>query len=234
MKWFKHDSDAGSDAKLLRVRMKYGMEGYGLYWHCLELIVGGIDESNLTFELEHDAEIIAHQTGIHYERVQEMMAYMVEQGLFENRNGNITCMKLLKRLDKSMTSNKSFRAMLDTAKENHDSVMTKSESVMQDLTTQDLTTQDKEGNKDAPDVDGLNLVAWKLWVDYRRKAKLRKYTTDAKAKELARLPHDEQLQCVEYSIGNEYSGLFPDRSTSKKKLTYAEELAQGMQKRGML
>lgn len=143
MKWFKHDSNASSDAKILRVRMKYGMEGYGLYWHCLELIVGAIDESNLTFELEHDAEIISHQTGIHYERVQEMMAYMVEQGLFENRNGNITCMKLLKRLDKSMTSNKSFRAMLDAAKENHDSVMTESDSVMQDLTTQDLTTQKK-------------------------------------------------------------------------------------------
>ena len=37
MKWFKHDSNANTDAKLKRVRMKYGMQGYGLYWYCLEI-----------------------------------------------------------------------------------------------------------------------------------------------------------------------------------------------------
>lgn len=144
MKWFKHDSDAGSDAKLMKVRIKYGMEGYGLYWYCLELIVNGISESNLTFELEHDAEIISHQTGIHFERVQEMMTFMIDLGLFEGQGGRITCLKILKRLDKSMTSNKSFREMLDTAKESHDSVMTVPDLVMQDETRLDLTTQDKK------------------------------------------------------------------------------------------
>lgn len=132
MKWFKHDSDANHDAKLTRVQMKYGMEGYGLYWYCIELIASCINENNLTFELEHDAEIIAHKTGIHYERVQEMMAYMVDLGLFENRNGNIACMKLLKRLDQSMTSNKHMRELISAAKENHDSIMTLPDFVMQE------------------------------------------------------------------------------------------------------
>lgn len=99
MKWFKHDSNANTDAKLRRLRLKYGMEGYGVYWYCLEMIASNVDTHNLTFELEHDAEIIAHDTGIHYERIQEMMTFMVNLGLFENQNNTITCLKMMNRTD---------------------------------------------------------------------------------------------------------------------------------------
>ena len=122
MLWFKHDTDANGDAKLKRLRMKYGLEGYGLYWYCLELIAGSIDKDNLTFELEHDAEIISFDTGIHYERLQEMMTYMVSLGLFEQDQGAITCLKLAKRLDKSMTNSPKMREMIDTVRQRHDIV----------------------------------------------------------------------------------------------------------------
>tara|TARA_R110002126_G_scaffold83703_1_gene204080 strand:+ start:615 stop:1469 length:855 start_codon:yes stop_codon:yes gene_type:complete len=99
LKWFKHDSDANMDAKLKRLRIKYGMAGYGLYWYCLELIAQGIDQKKITFELEHDSEILAHDTGINYQLVSEMMIFMVDLGLFENVNGVITCFKMAMRLD---------------------------------------------------------------------------------------------------------------------------------------
>lgn len=126
MKWFKHDSDAHRDAKLKRIQIKYGMEGYGLYWYCIELIASAVDQHHITFELEHDAEIIAHDTGIHYERVQEMMTYMVNLGLFEDTGGVITCIKLAKRIDQSMTSNVEMRKTIKTIRESHDSDMTES------------------------------------------------------------------------------------------------------------
>lgn len=122
MRWFKHDSDASADAKLKRVRMKYGMAGYGLYWYCLELIAMGVEANKLTFELEHDAEIIAHDTGINYAVVQEMMVYMCDLGLFENTDGRITCLKMASRLDQSMTSNPAMRKVISGIK-NHDPVM---------------------------------------------------------------------------------------------------------------
>lgn len=109
--------------------IKYGMQGYGLYWYCLELICGEVDENNVSFELEHDAEIIAHETGINYQLVEEMMVFMVKQGLFEGNDGVITCMKLAKRLDQSMTSNPKMRELIKSLRvdgENHDSVMTES------------------------------------------------------------------------------------------------------------
>lgn len=99
MKWFKHDSNANMDAKLKRLKMKYGMEGYGLYWYCLELIAQSVDKNNLNFELEHDSEIIAADVQMHFEKVQEMMQYMVQLNLFEGSHGVITCLKMASRCD---------------------------------------------------------------------------------------------------------------------------------------
>lgn len=103
------------------------MEGYGLYWYCLEIIAGNVDQYNVTFELEHDAEIISFDTGLHRDQVQEMMTFMIELGLFENSNGIVTCLKMAKRLDQSMTSNQELRKVIDKVKKNHDCIMIKSE-----------------------------------------------------------------------------------------------------------
>lgn len=117
MKWFKHDSDANRDEKLQNVLLDYGLEGYGLYWYCLELITYDVDQHNLTFDLRHDARIIARNVGSTEKRVEEMMKYFIEIGLFECSQGHITCLKLLKRLDQSMTSKSAYRAAINTAKE---------------------------------------------------------------------------------------------------------------------
>lgn len=99
MKWFKHDSDASNDAKLRKLRHKYGAQGYGVYWYCLELIARNVDKHNLTFELEHDAELIADDFKLSTELVQDMMLFMVNVGLFENSQGIITCLKMSTRTD---------------------------------------------------------------------------------------------------------------------------------------
>jgi len=99
MKWFKHDSDASNDAKLRKVRHKYGASGYAVYWYCLELVARNVDKHNLTFELEHDAELIADDFKLSHDLVQEMMMFMVNIGLFENSQGVITCLKMASRTD---------------------------------------------------------------------------------------------------------------------------------------
>ena len=147
MKWFKHDSDAHRDTKLKKLRMKYGIEGFGLYWYCIELIADSVNEKNITFELEDDAEIIAHDLGLHHERIQEMMGYMVRLGLFELSGNTITCMKLANRLDQSMTSNPQMRKIIAGIKQNHDPVMTKSECNHDPVMTRlDKTRLDKKIN----------------------------------------------------------------------------------------
>lgn len=113
MQWFKHQTDAHRDAKLLRLMRKHGLQGYGLYFYLLELIVKRVDEENFTFELEEDAEIISHDVGIHADLLSEMMRDMVRLKLFEdNAGGVITCLKVSRMLQQSQTSNPRMRALI--------------------------------------------------------------------------------------------------------------------------
>ena len=239
MKWIKHDTNANQDAKLKRIRMKYGLEGYGLYWYCLELIAADVDQNNLTFELEHDAEIIAHDTGIHYERVNEMMAYMVNLGLFEEDKGVMSCLKLAARLDKSMTSSPLMRKMLGELKVNSDKVMTKPDPVMtqsakpmQDKIRLDKIRLDKirldkkrldkkATSKKTPTKtkktsflipDSVCPIAWGNFVEHRELGG-KKFTDKAKkmaANKLAKFTLDEQQAAVENSIISGWTGIFPE------------------------
>lgn len=160
MQWFKHDSNTTMDYKIKKLIIKYGAVGYAIYFHCLELIAGSINENNITFELEHDSEIIADDLRINgtqeksgKDLVEEIMRYMISLNLFEENNGHIFCFKLLKRLDTSMTSNTKLRTLitkaksqeqfLDTLENNHDEVMTNPDNIMQDKTRLDKTRLDK-------------------------------------------------------------------------------------------
>src|SRR5574344_540314 len=157
MQWFKHDADAACDAKIKKLIIKHGAVGYAVYFHCLELIVSNISETNVTFELEHDSEIIADDLKIQgngtksgSQIVEEIMRTIIELKLFEESEGHIFCFKLLKRLDSSMTSNKKMRELITNAKNeqiNHDTVMIPScynhDSIMQEETRVEETRVDR-------------------------------------------------------------------------------------------
>lgn len=169
MNWFKHDSDATTDYKLKKLIMKYGTDGYAIYFHCLELIAGDLSETNITFELEHDAEIIADdlkvkgsQTQSAVDRVNEIMLYMLELRLFESSNNHIFCFKMLNRLDCSMTSNARLRKMITEAKENHDSVMISHDKVMleekrrEEIRTEENRKEESESKASPSKSNGKN------------------------------------------------------------------------------
>lgn len=181
MKWIKHDTDANQDAKLQNVMLDYGLEGYGLYWYCIELIAGKVDKDNITFDLEHDARIIARNAGCTAQKVEEMMRYFVDVGLFENSQGVVTCLKLARRLDKSMTSNPEMRNIIESLK-SHDSIMTKSENIMQDKIRLDKNIKDNGSSNEQPLPSELIEKAfehfWKTWKQCKKDCNV----TDTSAK----------------------------------------------------
>ena len=116
MKWFSHEARASRDVKLQKLLMKYGYQGYGLYWYCLEHICLGL-EPDLTFELEQDAEILAHEGHMDTLKVEECMKYMVELELFElTESGVISCMKLARFLGEKSTRNNKLKEIIREAK----------------------------------------------------------------------------------------------------------------------
>ena len=129
MKWFSHESTANRDTKLKKLLMKYGAEGYGLYWYCVEHVCANVDPK-LTFELEHDSEILAYELKIDTLLVEEMMRYMVSVGLFEESNGIVTCLKLAKHLGENCTRNNDLKHLIKVAKKS-DLSQTVSDSLRQ-------------------------------------------------------------------------------------------------------
>lgn len=116
MRWFKHLTNAHDGMDLTKVRMKFGAEGYAVYWYCLELIAGDLGENgDVTFELKHDAEVIAFNLRMDSLRVEEIMRFMVSVGLFENSRGTISCLKLAKYLDKRFTRNNKIHEIIDAS-----------------------------------------------------------------------------------------------------------------------
>jgi len=155
MKWFKHDTNAHSDAKLDKVLMHYGAHGYAVYWYCLELIAGKITPQNSSCSLEHDAEQIGARLKIDSAEVTGILAYMVDIGLFERHiEGAITCLKMLGRLDKSMTNSPKLRAMIgEIRQEASGSVMTchdMSGNVTPDKIRSDEIREDKKNKTAIP------------------------------------------------------------------------------------
>jgi len=100
------------------------------------------------------------------------------------------------------------------------------------------TEADKTRGAKAPvwqEVENLNHEAWQAWLAYRRSARLRNYTTLMKAKELAKLPADRQLQCVNHSIGNQYNGIFPEKFSEAQKSSdsFDAKLARTKERAGL-
>lgn len=169
MKWFTHDSNARSDVKLRKVLMRYGADGYGLYWYCLELIAGKVDASNVTFELEHDAEILAHDLKIDSLRVEEIMRYMISLNLFEVSDGAIRCMKMAKRLDERFTRSPELKAAIRAAKglvSSEDSLKTLPDLSEDSLKSVAAIRQDKRRHKNNGDEYTADFALfWSEWPE---------------------------------------------------------------------
>jgi hypothetical protein len=101
MQWFKHMSNMAFDPKIKRVIRKYGVEGYGLYCYVLESISRGLSEDSPYPELEEVSEDIAADLKMDSRRVEEIMSFMVNQGLFDWRaaTSRIVCMKMIDYID---------------------------------------------------------------------------------------------------------------------------------------
>lgn len=206
MEWFRHDSNANLDEKLQEVLLDYGLEGYGLYWYCIELIVGKVAPDNINFQLKHDARIIARNTGSTPQKVEEMMKRFVDVGLFENKGGMITCLKVAKRLMTSSTSNVQMRSMIQNIKSNqiveepsrhrHDGIMTLSCQI-EEIDKKDKIRLDK---KEKPSTSILDDGFEEFWNLYPKKVgKTLAQTSWKKSK----VKIDDVLKTLQWQIESE-------------------------------
>lgn len=80
---FSHDSNARNDERLLEVRRKHGMEGYGVYWALLEMLRSATD-----YTLPTDYESIAWELRVEDDVIRRIVEdyglYLVDKGSFKS------------------------------------------------------------------------------------------------------------------------------------------------------
>lgn len=214
MKWFKHETNASQDAKLKRLRMKYGLEGLGLYWYCLELIGSTVEPHNLTFELEHDAEVIADDLNMHYEKIQEMMLHMIKLELFEQDGVVIKCLKMAIRADEY--TQKAIRKTQNSG-QSQEMIPTMSGHTPDKIpSNRKKEKQEKKESWASP--TNLNQNAWNEYEQHRKQIKspMTDLARTKTASQIKDLSPEEQQRIIDKSISNGWKGLFPENSQSNE------------------
>jgi len=88
--YFSHDYNARSDPKIIKLIMKYGMEGYGIYWSIIETLY-----EQDGFALRSDYECIAFALRMDCDRIKEIIE---KSGLFKVENEKFFSESVLRRL----------------------------------------------------------------------------------------------------------------------------------------
>ena len=87
MNYFQHDYRSRLDKKLLKVRRKHGMTGFGVYWALVEMLHEGngfieMDTETIAYELQCDEDIVKDVIEI----------------CFDYFEGNVTCNRVIENL----------------------------------------------------------------------------------------------------------------------------------------
>ena len=98
--YFSHDSNARNDPKILKLRVKHGMRGYGIFWAIIEMLrdqsdyMLTADYDSIAFSLADDSAIVA--------------SVICDFGLFEFSGDSFYSQSLNKRM--AIKEEKSFKA----------------------------------------------------------------------------------------------------------------------------
>ena len=94
--YLRHDNDAFSDPKIIKLRMLHGFEAYALYWRILEMM---FDEPDNTLAYnEAIFEVISFDTRTTLD-VSEVIDTGIDIGLFQVQDGYFYSPSLLRRME---------------------------------------------------------------------------------------------------------------------------------------
>ena len=93
--YFSHDSNARFDLKMLKLRARFGLEGYGFYFCLLEIMR---DSSDYSIDI-NDLDVLAFQLGIEIEKAKNILQLCYEINLLILEDKKIVSKSFLKRME---------------------------------------------------------------------------------------------------------------------------------------
>ena len=97
-RYFSHDANARSDPKIVKIRRRYGMEGYGIYFALLEMMFGETDHALPCNDSQFDAIAYDLHTDVN---IGEFVADCIEAGLFRAEGDRFYSESFRRRLEET-------------------------------------------------------------------------------------------------------------------------------------
>ena len=102
MKWYQHESECHNDEKIRELIHEHGVEGYGVYHVCLEIISEKIDDK-LIARVEISDRVLCEKLRLKSLRVERILNFCTTLSLISAHKSEclwiIQCDPLLKRID---------------------------------------------------------------------------------------------------------------------------------------
>lgn len=95
--YFSHDSNAFHDPKIIKLRSKHGLEGYGFYWAIIEYLRNQSDYCIL----EEDLDLLSFYLNFEESKIKHLLSTCLAIGLLKKENGKVFSDSLLRRMDKA-------------------------------------------------------------------------------------------------------------------------------------
>lgn len=119
MLWFRHDTNARSDDKLVRLQMDHGMAGIGIYWCIIEMLYEQMGSMRL------QCERIAFELRTHSETVSDVLQ---KYELFKIEGDVVTCERVTQTINQNFVKSKGARKAALSRWKDAGALQTQSES----------------------------------------------------------------------------------------------------------
>lgn len=101
MRWFKHETDAYQNMKLQSVIEKFGLQGYGYYWACVELVAKAGENYRISAKKEWKSHFRKF-LNVEVEMQDTFLSHFAEVNLIDVKaltKGDLSIPKLAERCD---------------------------------------------------------------------------------------------------------------------------------------
>lgn len=102
MKWYQQDVKSHTDEKCREIILEHGLEGYGLFILCLELIAEKID-SKMVPEIDITFRVLREKSRLSHQKLTKILSFFDQISViysnFSEKTIHMSCPNLLKRLD---------------------------------------------------------------------------------------------------------------------------------------
>lgn len=221
--YFSHDYASREDEKIKKLLYKHGWGGYGLFWALIESLYQ--NEGYMQYECER----IAFELRTDKEMIKSVIEDFDLFKIAENKFYSVSVLHRLKlRKGKSATARKAAKIRWGKEKQNYADAM---QAHSEGNAIKERKGKENKGkeNKDKIYPAGFEKVI-EEWLEYK-KQKRQSYSTEmglqkfiTRLKNLSGGDPEKAQQIIDYSMANNYAGIFELKETKKANTQRADEI----------